>query len=86
LLISLQPERFEGRFPSFPPVMNVSEPEQIAAAFTRLFADGDLRSQLGAKARDWVVENHGQALARRVLELCRAVVNETPARGHADAR
>jgi glycosyltransferase involved in cell wall biosynthesis len=86
LLISLEPQRFEGRFPSFPPVMNVSEPEQIAAAFTRLFADGGLRSQLGAKARNWVVENHGQALARRVLELCGAAVDEAPARRHADAR
>jgi glycosyltransferase involved in cell wall biosynthesis len=76
LLISLEPERFEGRFASFPPVMNVSEPEQIAAAFTRLFDERDLRMELGGRARNWVVDNHGEGLARRVLELCAIAVNE----------
>ena len=86
LLISLGLDRFAGRFASFPPVMNVSEPEQIAAALRRLFADDHARARLGEQARQWVVENHGPALALRVLELCRAAVGEANSRRHADAR
>jgi hypothetical protein len=86
LLISLERQRFEGRFASFPPVMNVSEPDQIATALTRLFDDPDLRARLGEQARDWVVENHGDALAHRVLELCHVAVSEAVPRRHSDAR
>jgi glycosyltransferase involved in cell wall biosynthesis len=80
LLISLSPELFEGRFTVFPPVMNVSEPEQIAAALTRLFDDRDLRAQLGQQAREWIVDNHGQVLAQHVLDLCHAAVTEAAPR------
>ncbi len=86
LLISLERRRFEGRFASFPPVMNVSEPGQISAALTRLFDDRNLRAQLGEQARDWVVENHGEALAHRVLELCHAAVARRAGDGISDAR
>lgn len=86
LLISLECRRFEGRFASFPPVMNVSEPDQISAALTRLFDDRNLRAQLGGQARDWVLENHGEALAHRVLELCHAAVTEADRRRQSDAR
>ena len=80
LLISLAPELFDGRFTVFPPVMNVAEPDQIAAALTQLIDDRNVRAQLGERAREWVVQNHGQALARKVLELCQAAVTEAPPR------
>jgi glycosyltransferase involved in cell wall biosynthesis len=86
LLINLSPERFAGRFTSFPPVMNVSEPAQIAAALTQLFEDREARARLGERAREWVVQNHGETLAHRVLELCRAAVSENAAPGNATAR
>jgi glycosyltransferase involved in cell wall biosynthesis len=86
LLINLSPERFAGRFTSLPPVMNVSEPEQIAAALTQLFEDPEARARLGEQGREWVVQNHGEVLAHRVLELCRAAVIEAGGAGNATAR
>jgi glycosyltransferase involved in cell wall biosynthesis len=86
LLIDLERDRFEGRFPSFPPVMNVSEPEQIAAALRQLLDDSQLRATLGARAREWVIENHGPQLAQRVIELCNAVIGENAARQHSSMR
>jgi glycosyltransferase involved in cell wall biosynthesis len=80
LLISLDPDRFAGRFASFPPVANVAEPEQIAAALRRLFDDRDARTQLGEQARDWVIENHGPTLAARAIELCQEAVSEAAGR------
>jgi len=41
---------------------------------------------LGEQASDWVMENHGDALAHRVLELCHAAVSEAVTRRHSDAR
>jgi len=81
LLISLDSSRFAGRFAHFPPVMNVSAPEQIADALGRLFDDRDYRGELGARAREWVVDNHGPVVAGRVLELCRTAVDEAAAGG-----
>jgi glycosyltransferase involved in cell wall biosynthesis len=78
LLISLDRDRFEGRFPSFPPVLNVAEPDEIDAALRRLFTTPELRATLGAEAREWVAANHGTQVAERVIELCRAVVAEQP--------
>ena len=86
LLINLSPERFADRFTSPPPVMNVSEPDQIAAALTQLFEDREARVRLGGRAREWVVANHGEALAQRVLELCRAAMIEAEVPGNATAR
>jgi glycosyltransferase involved in cell wall biosynthesis len=80
LLISLDPDRFAGRFASFPPVANVSEPEEIAGALRRLFDDRDARAQLGEQAREWVIENHGPTLAARAIELCQEAVSEAAAR------
>ncbi len=79
LLISLEAERFAGRFANAAPIANVSEPAQIAAELTRLIEDRDARDQLGVLAREWVIENHGAVVARRVLELCRVAVDERPA-------
>jgi glycosyltransferase involved in cell wall biosynthesis len=76
LLISLDRDRFAGRLSSFPPVMNVAEPAEIASALARLFDDPKLRSTLGAEARSWVAANHGTQVAERVIELCRVVVAE----------
>jgi len=85
LLISLDPELFEGRFSDFPPVVNVASPEEIAAALTRLFDDPGHRAQVGERSREWVVANHGPQLVRRVLELCREAISESapsrPTRG-----
>jgi glycosyltransferase involved in cell wall biosynthesis len=86
LLISLERDRFEGGFWSYPPVMNVSEPDQIAAALRRLFDDPELRARLGAQAREWVTANHGPPLAERVIELCQTVVGENTARQLASTR
>jgi glycosyltransferase involved in cell wall biosynthesis len=82
LLISLERDRFEGRFPSFPPVMNVSESDQIAEALTRLFDDARLRATLGAQAREWVIANHGPSVAQRVIDLCHEVERENDLRRH----
>jgi hypothetical protein len=57
-------------------VVNVAEPEEIAAALERLFADPAYRARVGAEARDWVVANHGPPLVQRTLDLCTAVVAE----------
>jgi glycosyltransferase involved in cell wall biosynthesis len=81
LLISLDRERFSSRFTEFPAVVNVSESEEIAAALSRLVDDPAHRAEVGAKARDWVIANHGPALGRRVVELCETVVSEWPRRG-----
>jgi Glycosyl transferases group 1 len=86
LLISLERDRFDGRFPSFPPVMNVSEPDEIADALTRLFDDSRLRATLGAQAREWVIANHGPRLAQSVMDLCHEVVGENAARRHTAKR
>ena len=42
--------------------------------------------RLGGRAREWVVANHGEALAQRVLELCRAAMIEAEVPGNATAR
>jgi glycosyltransferase involved in cell wall biosynthesis len=75
LLIHLDRERFEGRFEAFPPVVNVSEPGEIARALDELFGDGEARARVGDGAREWVVANHGPSLVQRTLDLCRAVVD-----------
>jgi glycosyltransferase involved in cell wall biosynthesis len=80
LLISVDRERYNRGSWSVPPVMNVSQPEEIAGALSQLFDDPQLRATLGAQARAWVAANHGPPLAERVIELCRAVVRETAAR------
>jgi glycosyltransferase involved in cell wall biosynthesis len=74
LLIGLDRDRFEGRFDTFPPVVNVSEPEEIGRALTELFGDADARRRVGEQARDWVVANHGPPLVERTVALCRAVM------------
>jgi glycosyltransferase involved in cell wall biosynthesis len=81
LLIDLDRDRFEGRFATFPPVVNVAEPEAIAQALRTLFADAGQRQRLGAAARDWVIANHGPTLLERTLELCRTVVAERAGAG-----
>jgi glycosyltransferase involved in cell wall biosynthesis len=78
LLISLDEDRFRPVFDSLPPVMNVSNAEQIASALDRLLGDPLLRARLGEQARAWVVENHGPALAKRTIELCEEVLAEAP--------
>jgi len=74
LLINLERERFEGRFDTFPPVVNVAEPQQIARALEELFAYPSARSRVGEQGREWVIANHGPALVERTVELCQAVV------------
>jgi len=86
VLISLERDRFAGVFPSFPPVMNVSAPDQIAAALRDLLGNVALRAELGAKAREWVAANHGTSLAGRVIELANEVVAETMAPNSAVTR
>ncbi len=76
LLINLEHDRFEGRFSTFPPVMNTSEPGEIAEALTRLIDDPQLRAELGSQGREWVITHHGPSLAKRVIELCHEVVEE----------
>ena len=78
LLIHLDADRFTGSF-SPPPVMNVSEPDEIGRALTSLFEDDGLRSRLGREGRQWVATRHGTPLAERVIELCREVVGERAA-------
>lgn len=78
LLIHLDPARFDGRFDELPPVINVSEADEIADALRRLLEDAQLRSSVGEQGRRWVVENHGPPVARDVLSLCRQVVDEWP--------
>jgi glycosyltransferase involved in cell wall biosynthesis len=80
LLISLDRERFDGRFATFPPVVNVATDEEIAVALSTLIDDPDHRAQVGARAREWTVANHGPALAERVLELCRTAISEADGR------
>jgi glycosyltransferase involved in cell wall biosynthesis len=80
VLISLERDRFTGRFSSFPPVMNVAQPDDIATALRSLFGDPELRATLGNQAREWVVANHGPPIAERVAELCREVVAESTVR------
>jgi glycosyltransferase involved in cell wall biosynthesis len=80
LLINLDRSRFAGRFSSFPEVVNVAEPEEIAASLRRLVDDAPYRAAVGARARDWVVKNHGPGLAEQVLDLCRAAISETAGR------
>jgi glycosyltransferase involved in cell wall biosynthesis len=76
LLIALDRERFDKRFSAFPPVVNVSTPEEIAAALGPLIDDPAHRAAVGEQAREWTVENHGPALAQRVLDLCREAISE----------
>ncbi|PZR66952.1 MAG: hypothetical protein DLM63_07775 [Solirubrobacterales bacterium] len=76
LLVALDPDRFGGVYEPFPPVMNVADPEAIAAALARLIDDREFRLRLGDQAREWVKANHGAPLVTRVLELCHEVVME----------
>jgi len=76
LLISLDRDRFDDRFQTFPPVINVAAPEEIAAALDELFGDPEARMRVGDEARAWIVANHGPSLVRRTLDICRAVVAE----------
>jgi glycosyltransferase involved in cell wall biosynthesis len=80
LLISLDRERFERESRSIPPVMNVSEPAEIAAALTELLGSRERRVALGAQSRDWVIANHGPPVAERMIELCSEVVAQHEAR------
>lgn len=76
LLISLDRERFDKRFSTFPPVVNVSSAEEIAGALGPLIEDPAHRAAVGERAREWTVANHGPALAQRVLDLCRDAISE----------
>jgi glycosyltransferase involved in cell wall biosynthesis len=86
LLVYLERGRYDGGPWSLPPVMNVSEPEEIASTLESLFEERALRLRLGDQAREWVVANHGPPLAERVIELAHEVVAETTARGSAIER
>jgi glycosyltransferase involved in cell wall biosynthesis len=77
LLISLDRNRFTRELRPLPPVMNVCEPAQIAAALSELLGSGELRASLGARSREWVIAHHGPSLAERVLDLCREVASGT---------
>jgi glycosyltransferase involved in cell wall biosynthesis len=76
LLIHLDRARYDGAFPEFPPVLNVSEPAEIATALERLIDDAALRARLGAASRAWIIDNHGGSLVARTLSLCEAVLSE----------
>ena len=80
LLISLEEARFEGRFSHFPPVLNAAEPQEIAAQLTRMFDDPGARADIGARSRKWLVEHHGPALARLIVDQCEAAVSEAATR------
>lgn len=79
LLISLERDRFARRFSSFPPVMNVTAPEEIGGALMSLLNNPQQRTTLGNEAREWVIANHGPSVAERVIELCHEVVGENTA-------
>jgi glycosyltransferase involved in cell wall biosynthesis len=74
VLIHLEPERFAGRPDALPPVANVAEPDAIAQRLRELLGSGDARARLGARAREWMIANHGPSLIDRTLDLCHAVV------------
>jgi glycosyltransferase involved in cell wall biosynthesis len=74
LLINLDRERFEGRFDAFPPVVNVSDSDEIASALAELFTSAEMRARVGERAREWVIANHGPPLVQRTLNLCHAVI------------
>jgi glycosyltransferase involved in cell wall biosynthesis len=76
LLIDLD----EERFPSLPPVVNVSEPDEIARALDKLLGDEEARAQVGARARDWVIANHGPTLVQTMVDLCGAAIAGGPRR------
>ena len=74
LLIHLERERFEAVFAEFPPVGNCKAPQEIAGWLRRLFDDPGERERLGADGRRWVVENHGDALVDRQVEVIEAAM------------
>ncbi len=79
LLIAVDRDRFAGRFPTLPPVMNVASPAEIGQALGALTDHAELRARVGAESRAWVKANHGEALARRTFQMCEQVVREARA-------
>jgi glycosyltransferase involved in cell wall biosynthesis len=78
LLIYLNRDLFESRFPEFPPVINVRHPEEIGAALGRLIDDPGQREAIGRRARAWVIANHGPPLVQRAADLCSEAIAEGP--------
>lgn len=78
LLIYLNRDLFESRFPEFPPVVNVRRPEEIAAALTSLIDNPRQQQDIGNRARAWVIANHGPPLVARAAVLCAEAVDQGP--------
>lgn len=69
VIMHLDPERFEGRFAELPPVCGAESAEDVSRELRALIGQPRLREDLGAKGRRWVVENHGDGVAQRLLEV-----------------
>ena len=69
LVMRLDRKRFEGLFAALPPVCNAESAEDVSRELRALIDEPRLREDLGAKGRSWVVENHGDGVARRLLEI-----------------
>ena len=69
LVMYIDPARFEGLFGEPPPVCNAESADDVGRELARLIDDAGLRVAAGEAGRRWVVENHGDGVARRLLEL-----------------
>ncbi len=76
VVMYLDPSRFESRFDDLPPVVNAREPNEIAARLAPLLDNPELRARVGARAREWVIANHGPPAIERMAEICRAAAAE----------
>lgn len=74
-LLYLDADAHRWCFPEPPPVLNASQPGEIAALLTRAFDDAAWRSDLGRRGRDWYARYHSNAVVRQTLaETYQAVV------------
>ena len=69
VVMHLDAARFDGRFPRLPPVRSAERAADVARELRALIDQPRRRDQLGAEGRAWVVEHHGDSVARRLLEL-----------------
>ncbi len=66
-------------YPTPPPYMTAVDGIDIAAAITNLADSPEMRELLGAKGRDWVVQNHGlERVVGRVEAVARAIIAGEP--------
>jgi len=79
VLMYAEERYFQQWHGALPPVLSARSVDEILEVLEKL-KDATLRSEIGTKGRDWVLQQHGlETVAKRQLRMYREVVEETGA-------